>query len=159
MIKYAPNADVLVDSNGTRGAVLKGIANHTWVHLACHAYPSRIPMHDGSLTILDLINTSVSHAGMAVLSASGSAKPSETLPGECFHPAGAMLFAGFSSVVGTLWGLDDGVMPLVAEEFYKHISEGQKETGAAGALRKAVKGLSRKDVSFMQQVNFVHFGV
>lgn len=53
----APNALILESSSGTREAVLRGLGEHPWVHLACHGhhhptqpFHSHFSMYDGPIT-------------------------------------------------------------------------------------------------------------
>lgn len=174
IIKYAPQADILADGQGTRAAVLQGIANHRWVHFACHGsqgqaspFLSHFSVYDGAVTLLDLIRADLPHAEVAILSACHTARVSEGLPDEFLHPAGAMLFTGFRSVVGTMWALDDRVGPTLAKVLYKQMwgrkAEPEDASHLARALAKvAIKldGLEGENkVSFVQLINLVHFGI
>ena len=80
------------------------------LHLACHAKQERddplasgFLLHDGRLTIADVAHAKMPRAFFAFLSACESAYGDEALPDEMVHLAGTMLFAGFRSVIGTLW--------------------------------------------------------
>jgi CHAT domain-containing protein len=73
-----------------------------------------------------------------------------------------MQFAGFKSVVGTMWAMADEDGPLLAERFYKHMFKhpGQVDCrDSAEALSKAVNVLRRKKVPFERWINFVHYGI
>lgn len=70
---------------------------------------------------LDIIEKGLAHAELAVLSACHSAAGDRATPDEVLHLTSAMQFAGFRSVVGTLWAMADDDGPVVAEEFYKHM--------------------------------------
>lgn len=166
----APDASVLESSEATMEAVLQGIQDCKWLHLACHGhhhptqpFKSHFSMHNGPVTLLDLISKDLPQAELAVLSACHSARVSEVLPDESLHPAAGMLFAGFKSVIGTMWAFDDGLGAPLAEEFYKIMLQGSKDyTDAAVALGDAFRALMKKDkspVSFMQYINVVHYGV
>ena len=80
------------------------------------------------------------------------------------HLAGGMLAAGFKSVIGTMWSIGDYEAPIVAEAFYRVLSE-QRERGdkiqPAYALHEAVKVLREKigEDNFVKWIPFVHFGV
>lgn len=79
------------------------------VHLACHGVQDVNPLesgfilHDGRLTIKDMMAFDMPNACMAFLSACQTAKDHWTAPDEAVHLAAAMLFCGFRSVIGTMW--------------------------------------------------------
>jgi CHAT domain-containing protein len=79
------------------------------LHLACHGIQdtdplkSAILLQDGKLKIEDVMQLSLSHAVLAVLSACHTAKGDRNAPDQAVHLAASMLFCGFRSVVGTMW--------------------------------------------------------
>jgi CHAT domain-containing protein len=80
------------------------------VHLACHgvqdmhnATQSGFCLNDGRLTIAKLMELKLDKAFLAFLSACETAKGDEKQPDQVMHLAAAMLFAGFRSVVATMW--------------------------------------------------------
>lgn len=163
----APYASVLMSSEGTRPAVLNGIQERTqWLHLACHGhydakqpFHSSFSMHDGRITLLELIEKDLPHAELAFLSACHSARVSDILPDEALHPAAGMMFAGFRSVIGTMWALDDSVGSAVAGKFYQLMLDGKKtHSDAAVVLADAIRKLGNKTVPFVQRINIVHYG-
>lgn len=168
--RHAPHASVLMSSEGTKEAVLSGIRANSWLHLACHGhydlkqpFHSSFSMHDGRITLLELIGRDLPHAELAFLSACHSARASETLPDEALHPAAGVLFAGFKSVIGTMWAFDDGVGSALAGKFYELMAEGNKGyKDAAVVLADAIQDIvtnGRNEVPFMQRINVVHYGV
>lgn len=165
----APNANVLEGDIATRQSVIDSIAAHNWVHLACHGHHnpedpflSHFSMHDGDLTLRDILQKNLPQAQFAFLSACHSAKVSETLPDEALHPAAGMMFAGYQSVIGTMWAFDDGVGAKLADEFYRLMlggKSGPKDCSkAAEALQRALYSLG-DTISLSQRINVVHFGI
>lgn len=168
--RYSPKATTLEGPSGTRGAVLSGLLAHSWVHLVCHGhhdeaqpFSSHFSLHDGPLSLLDLIRKEAPRAEFAFLSACHSAGVSKDMPDEHLHPAASMMLAGFKSVVATMWALDDGVGPDVAGAFYEEmLGEGEPKgaADAAGVLRRVVLKLGKKrQIPFMQMINLVHCGM
>lgn len=164
-----PDATILEGDVATSEAVLDAISSHDWVHLACHGhhvpedpFQSHFSMYDGNVSLRDIIRKNLPNAQLAFLSACHSAKVSETLPDEALHPAAGMLFAGYQSVIGTMWAFDDGVGSKVADKFYRLMLGGKlgpKDCSkAAEALARAVASLD-DTVSMSQRINLVHFGV
>jgi CHAT domain-containing protein len=80
------------------------------VHMACHgiqnpsdALSSGFCLGDGNLTVSQLMNVELSQAFLAFLSACETAKGDAKQPDQTVHLAAAMLFAGFRSVIATMW--------------------------------------------------------
>lgn len=173
-----------------KATVLQSIAKHPWVHLICHGhqdphlpFSSNFSMEDGPISLLSLLQQDLPLAELAVLSACHSAKVNKDLPDESLHLAAGMMMAGFRSVVGTMWALDDGVAPLVMKEFYREMlpkdGEPKRAADAAVALWNAVDTVAvmKKEIPqpkdkpsnvepaepplmpFMQRINFVHYGI
>jgi CHAT domain-containing protein len=79
------------------------------LHLACHAIQdaeplnSAIMLHDGQLTIENIMQLQLPQATLAYLSACQTAKGDRNAPDQAVHIAASMLFCGFRSIIGTLW--------------------------------------------------------
>ena len=80
------------------------------VHFACHAFQdldnplnSGFVLQDETLTMSRLIEVKLSHAFLAVLSACETAKGDRVQPDQAAHLASALMFAGFKSIIGTMW--------------------------------------------------------
>ncbi|KAG8904368.1 hypothetical protein FRB99_001869 [Tulasnella sp. 403] len=166
-----PHATLLEGEGGTRDMVLMSMAQHSWVHFACHGhqnhsrpFQSHFSLHDGPLYLLDVVERGLPHAELAVLSACHSAAGDRNAPDEFMHLAAGMQFAGFRSVVGTLWAMVDEDGPTLAHEFYKRMLGKLKTDGtpdytkAATALSQTIKVLRRNQVPASRWINFVHFG-
>ncbi|KAI0085981.1 CHAT domain-containing protein [Irpex rosettiformis] len=164
----------LDDADGTVQAVLEGMATHEWVHLACHgaqnhADPtnSAFILHDGHLTLSELMSHHLPNADLAVLSACQTATGDEKLPEEAVHLAAGMLNIGYKSVIGTMWSISDYVAPDVMRVFYTVMAEQVRAGGElqpAYALHEAIKVLRRSNGrggmnDFLRWVPFVHFGL
>jgi CHAT domain-containing protein len=96
--------------NASSDKVLSALPNATILHLACHGQQnaenpleSGFVMQNGLLTISRLISLELPNTFLAFLSACETAKGDERQPNQVIHLAAAMLFAGFRSVVGTMW--------------------------------------------------------
>ncbi|KIK43349.1 hypothetical protein CY34DRAFT_717558 [Suillus luteus UH-Slu-Lm8-n1] len=148
-----------------------------WLHLACHGVPNRtqpfassFTMRDGAFTIKDIIRSSsrvhAQNPEFAFLSACHTTVGDESSPDEAICLAAAMQFAGFCSVVGSMWSVDDEVVREVVRAFYDALVSGDGDGGggrldcarAAGALHCGMKTL-RKKIPLEQQIVFVHIGV
>ncbi|KAF8123326.1 CHAT domain-containing protein [Boletus edulis] len=110
--------------------VAEELCKTEWVHLACHGLPNRtrpfesaFALHDGHFTIERIMRY-------------------EESPDEVIHLTSAMQFAGFRSVIGTMWVVDDGETNKVTSTFYKHMVDESgclDHTRAAFALNKTMK--------------------
>lgn len=90
--------------------VLSNVAGVNILHLACHGYAdttdvleSGFVMADRMLTVKALMGLNIPHAFFAFLSACETAKASNDQPDQAVHLAATMLFAGFKSIIGTMW--------------------------------------------------------
>ncbi|EIM90779.1 TPR-like protein [Stereum hirsutum FP-91666 SS1] len=159
----------LDDDQATVASVLDGMAVCQWCHFACHGVQhsgdptkSAFILHDGPLSLREIMSRSFKSAEIAFLSACQTATGDEERPEEAIHLAAGMLMAGFQSVFATMWSIHDTDAPLVAKEVYTYLL---KDTGmiqgkAAYALHHAIECL-RKEVgenAFVKWVPFVHFG-
>jgi CHAT domain-containing protein len=97
------------DAAGTN-EVLGMFQSSQVVHLACHGiqyegepHNSHFCLSTGKLTIAELMNMDLRHSFFAYLSACETAKGDKQHADEVIHLAASMLFAGFKSVVATMW--------------------------------------------------------
>ena len=70
-----------------------------------------------------------------------------------------MQFAGFRSVIGTMWAVDDAETNKVTSVFYKHVVDESgrlDHTRAASALRETMRSV---DVPLDQRILYIHIGV
>lgn len=162
-----PRALLLEGERGTCEAVLTAMADHPWVHLACHGiqdhlqpFESRFLLHDRPLHLLDIVKNQLPSAELAFLSACHSAAGDKRTPDESIHLAAAMMFTGYRSVVGTMWEMEDEDGPTVVREFYTYMTRKPSPdcTDAAEALAEAVKVLRKRKVPLQRWINFVHYG-
>lgn len=94
----------------TVSGTTKTIGEAHIAHIACHgvqdhqnATRSGFCLGDGRLTISDLSKLNIKHGFLAFLSACETAQGSNDQPDQAMHLAAAMLFAGFKSVIATMW--------------------------------------------------------
>ncbi|CAL1706380.1 unnamed protein product [Somion occarium] len=148
-------------------SVSAGIRKCNWLHLACHGLqPGSKPLnsafllHDGRLTLSNIMQIPTPHAQFAFLSACETALGDADVPDEGIHLAGAMLFAGFPSVIATSWSIEDEDGPIVARDVYEHLLKGGKPDAseAALALHNAVCKLRAQGASVLRWAPFIHLG-
>jgi len=98
------------------------------------------------------------------LSACHTATGVQELPGEAMHLAGGLQFAGFPSVVATMWAVNDEDSPDVAAHTYEYLFrnglQGFDLSESATALNRAIL-LLREDhkVTLDRWAPFIHFGI
>ncbi|KEP47786.1 putative aromatic di-alanine and TPR containing protein [Rhizoctonia solani 123E] len=104
----------LVNKAATTDAVLKAMEQHDWVHLSCHANQnakdptqSGFFLHDGTLDLTAIMQKSFKNKGLAFLSACQTARGDDNLPEEAIHLALGLLTAGYTSVIASMWVVDD----------------------------------------------------
>jgi CHAT domain-containing protein len=80
------------------------------LHIACHGvqhatepHKSHFCLSDGRLTVTELMEMDFKDACFAFLSACETAKGDRQYADEAVHLASTMLFAGFKSIVATMW--------------------------------------------------------
>ncbi|QRV96292.1 CHAT domain protein [Ceratobasidium sp. AG-Ba] len=117
--------------SATSMAVLAGMERHSWVHLACHAsqnvadpMASAFHLQDRPLDMATIARKSLKNASFAFLSACQTATGDEKLPDEAVHLAAGLITAGYSSVIATMWSIEDEDAPLVAKGVYARMLEG-----------------------------------
>ncbi|KAH9996702.1 CHAT domain-containing protein, partial [Russula compacta] len=168
----------LVSEQATRAAVLQGLQKHRLVHFACQGtlepgkpFDAAFELHGGDrLTLLDVVRSQLPVAEFAFLSACHTAELTDVVnPDEYLHLAAAMQYAGFHSVVGTMWAMADTDGRDLSAHFYRLMlppdgdgdgdGDGSLCGRSARALRGAVQRLRTKEVTLERLVNFVHYGV
>lgn len=129
---------VLNSDGATKDIVLREMGRHPWIHLACHAFQdsadptkSGFILHDKTLELVDIIKQSFTHTELAVLSACQTATGAMTLPEEAAHLAAGMLIAGYRSVVGTVWSVEDRDAPIFAQKLYSYLMDEGGETASS----------------------------
>ena len=142
------------------------LGKNEWAHFACHGIPNRqhpfesaFALRDGPFTIRRIIQCNLENPEFAYLSACHTTVGDQESPDEVIHLASAMQFAGFRSVIGTMWAVDDAQTNEITSEFYKHMmdeSGGLDYTRAARALRKTM--LSVKTIPMDQRILYIHLG-
>jgi CHAT domain-containing protein len=69
-------------------------------------------MKDELLTVSKLMSLNLPRSFVAILSACETAKGDASQPDQAIHLTATMLYAGFRSVIGTLWYVDQALVFL-----------------------------------------------
>jgi tetratricopeptide (TPR) repeat protein len=157
--------------HATVSAVSDALETCSWVHFACHGHqgPSRffdsaIALSDGGLDLSQIASKRLVNGRFAFLSACHTASAPTYLPGEAMHLAAGLQFAGFPSVIATMWGISDLDAPKVANDTYNYLCHHGVDrcdlSEAATALNRAVASLREDNsVTVDRWAPFVHFGI
>lgn len=165
------NTVCLSGSEATVESVSSALESSSWVHLACHAFQDSIlgmqsgfALHDGALKLHHIASKNLANGQFAFLSACQAATGLETLPGEALHLAAGLQFAGFPSVIASMWSICDGDAPKVAEHTYRYLFRNGLQqldpSEVAMALNHAILHL-RDDASITvdRWASFICFGI
>ncbi|TDC63559.1 CHAT domain-containing protein [Actinomadura sp. GC306] len=143
-----PSGTWLVNREATTAEVLAALPEATWTHFACHARadhsaPSTggLRLHDGTLTIPEIVRLDLAHAELAYLSACSTADRSPDHIEESINLASAFHLAGFRHVIASLWPLADGIAVEAARAFYQALPSNPTASNAALALNQATREL------------------
>jgi CHAT domain-containing protein len=124
------NEDIVCLSrpDATTDRVSGELNTSSWVHLACHGmqHPtsgmsSAFSLHDGDLELSQITSKKLSTGRFAFLSVCHTAAGLQGPPGEAMHLEGGLQFAGFPSVIATMWGISDEDALIVASHTYKYL--------------------------------------
>lgn len=153
VINYFPNHQELRHKHATREAVLSALSNHSVFHFSCHGTVNWIePLKSGLimaggelLTIQDFFDLQLQDIRLAVLSACETGLPGIKLPDEVVNLPAALIQAGISGVVSSLWPVTDLSTMLLLSKFYALWLNQDFEP--AEALTRAQKWLRDADPS------------
>ena len=156
------------DQGATIANVAEQFKKNGFVHLACHGIPNRkkpfesgFALADGPLKVENIMQYDWQNAQFAYLSACHTTVGDEESPDEVIHLAAAMQFAGFRSVIGTMWAVDDGYMNEITSKFYEYMLDESghlDHTRAALALHRTMRNLRSSKIPFDQRILYVHIG-
>ncbi|KAJ7815011.1 CHAT domain-containing protein [Mycena leptocephala] len=159
----------LEGEQATVDAVKVQLRDCSWVHLACHGTQDLVNptqsclfLYGGTLNLETILQMPLPNAQFVFLAACQTAMGDTVLVNEGFHLGGGFLAAGFQSVVGTLWSMNDQDGPLVAEVFYSHLFRAGRQpqaSDAAEALQLAVRELKARNIPHERWIPFIHMGV
>jgi len=112
-------------AQATKARVLAEIERHRYVHLACHGeyHPSDplqsgLKLHDGVLTAQEILKLRLS-ADLIVLSACATGRQKVGRGDELMGLLRVLLYAGASSLVASLWPVDDRSSLDLMQHFYQ----------------------------------------
>ncbi|KAJ7645255.1 CHAT domain-containing protein [Mycena polygramma] len=165
-----PLVHCLLGTKATVQVVKADLQQCSWVHLGCHGIQSagdpmvksHLKLYEGDLDLETILRLPLPNAQFAFLAACQTAMGDAKMVNEAFHLGGGFMTAGFRSVIGTMWSMNDSDGPIVAEIVYSHLFCDGREpqaSDAAEALHLAVRELKKKGVPYERWVPFIHMGI
>jgi tetratricopeptide (TPR) repeat protein len=147
VVQHLPAAELLRDEQATVGALRSKVPGCGVLHLACHGMfrvdnPmfSSLKVGDGWLAASDVMRLDLAGA-LVTLSACESGRNEVYAGDELMGLTRAFLGAGATTLVASLWLVQDETTAELMENWYEHLSEG---VGRATALRNAQLALKEK---------------
>jgi tetratricopeptide (TPR) repeat protein len=148
-----PGSVVLAGSDATRDSVLAALPTHPAAHFACHTVMPSPTRHeagrlivsgdaDRPLTIVAISQLDLPGASFAYLSACDTA--AQDMSDEGTPITSAFQLAGYGSVIGTLWQVDDQIAEWVAVGVYTELTAGGARPPATAAAATALHHAIRK---------------
>lgn len=151
LVRRIPGARRSVGPDARRNTVLDALKGCSWFHVACHASSyaaaptsSALHLHDGPLTVSDVMAVRSEGGRLAYLSACQTVLGGPEVVDEVIHLGSAFLIAGFRHVVGTLWRVTDGTAVETTRQFYEGLGPELDEDQAPWALHAAVTELRER---------------
>jgi CHAT domain-containing protein/Flp pilus assembly protein TadD len=156
---FRPNARTLIGAEATEGRFKQIAGDYRMLHLATHGHFNRTspllsgleleadPGEDGMLRVHEILDMSL-QANLVTLSACdtalGSGYFADTPAGDEFVALNrAFLAAGSTSVMATLWQVDDKASVALMKQFYGRLRTSVDGGNAANALALAQRSLRR----------------
>lgn len=157
-----PDHELLTGDTATKASVAEALGRHSRAHIMCHgvqdigaASAGGLVMHDGVLTVRDVMARRSAPGEVAFLAACVTAQSTLHLPNEVMTFAGALQLGSFRHVIGTV-GPIDATATEFAEAFYGtdvHPDE------TAYRVHDVVQAIRRKyPLAPILWATYVHFG-
>jgi tetratricopeptide (TPR) repeat protein len=116
----------------THEAVLAALPDHAIAHFACHGLAdwtdpttSRLILHDHQtwpFTVVDIARLRLTQAKLAYLSACSTTDTNPQHTDEVTHLTAAFQLAGYRSVIGTIWPINDTAAAIITSHVYTHLT-------------------------------------
>jgi CHAT domain-containing protein len=138
------SGECYTEAEATRSAVIAAAPHHTIVHLAAHGEArmdnptfAHLKLADGQLGVVDVFNLELRGA-LVTLSACESGRSVVTGGDELIGLNRGFLYAGTSTLVQSLWRVEDGTTAELMQRFYRALTAGQAK---GAALRDAQRAM------------------
>ncbi|WP_250032634.1 CHAT domain-containing protein [Paractinoplanes maris] len=151
LVEHFPDAHRILGADATRSRVAAALRTSSWLHIACHATSywnapirSALHLHDGPLTVGDLLADRAPRGELVYLSACETVLSSTVAAAEVMHLGTAFHVAGYRQVIGTLWRVTDGTAAETARLFYDRLGSPPQAGTASRALHETAQELRRR---------------
>jgi CHAT domain-containing protein len=168
--EIAASISLQLEPNASATIIRENLIDASILHLACHAVQndkdplqSGFVLQDRTLHISELMSLELPRARLAFLSACETAQGDRQQPDQAIHLAASMLYAGFKSVIATMWSMGDVDGPVVAETVYTELLKSAKNgvidlEVVPYALDLAVRKLRTSGLPPSRWATYIHMG-
>lgn len=134
-----PNSSLLVGAEATTRSFLKEVGGHSIVHIASHASAKGLQLHDKYLSLEEIFEVKLAPGTLVVLSACETARSE----GHASSLAEAFQVAGASTVIASLWKVDDLATAELFSHFYSELGQGRSPVKALALAQRAMQRSER----------------
>jgi CHAT domain-containing protein len=144
-----PDSKLLLRKEATETALIRFGEQYRYIHFATHGiFDTEKPLsshlllagdseNDGTLTVRELYNLRL-NSDMVILSACETALGRVANGDDVVGFSRGFTYAGVSSIVSSLWAVEDKATSMLMQQFYKHLKE-QDNRSALRAAQRMVK--------------------
>jgi CHAT domain-containing protein len=134
-----PQSSLLTGVDATTASFLKEIEKHSIVHIASHASLEGIELSDKYLSFKEIFEATLSPGTLVVLSACQTARSE----GHASSLAEAFQVAGASTVIASLWRVDDQATAVLFGHFYTNLRAGHPTDAALTLAQRRMQNSER----------------
>jgi CHAT domain-containing protein len=137
----------------THEDVVAALSDHEIAHFACHGLAnwadpttSQLILHDhrsNPLTVTDIAKLRLAGGALAYLSACSTTDTDPRHADEATHLTAAFQLAGYRSVIGTLWPINDRVATTITKQVYTFLTQGGTTPPNPGCAAAALHHATR----------------
>jgi CHAT domain-containing protein/Tfp pilus assembly protein PilF len=145
------NSQPLLTGRATRAEILKRVSAYDGLHIAAHAELkansplfSRILLSSdkddsGAIEVREIYGMKLNRANLVVLSACDTQLGAHSKGDDIVGLNRAFIYAGASSVIASLWAVDDEATSFLMRSFYTHLKRGMGKAAALQAAQTATR--------------------
>ncbi len=133
-----------IEDAATRDALIEAAPHHRVIHLAAHGEArldnpafAHLALADGHLTTTDVFNLRL-HGALVTLSGCETGRATVTGGDELIGLSRGFLHAGASTLVQSLWRVEDGTTATLMAAFYRALRAGQPKGAALRIAQRAL---------------------
>ena len=134
-----PKSTLLTGADATTDSFLQESERHSIIHIASHASPEGIELSDKYLSLKEIFEVKLSPGTLVVLSACDTARSE----GHASSLAEAFQVAGASTVIASLWEVDDLATAELFGHFYRNLRAGHSRDNALTLAQRTMQETQR----------------